>query len=100
MINSVEQRLYQVVYGPHVTEKAVSGNESNVHVFKVATDSTKAEIKKAIESLFEVEVSSVRSVNVNGKQKNFGRRKGSRKNWKKAYVRLAEGHSLNVEAEG
>lgn len=100
MISKSEERLYQVVYGPHVTEKTVSGNESNIHVFKVATDSNKSEIKNAIEQLFEVKVADVRSVNVNGKAKNFGKRKGTRKDWKKAYVRLAEGHTLNVEAEG
>lgn len=100
MINKAEERLYQVVYGPHVTEKSVSGTDSNIHVFKVSSDSSKSEIKNAIEVLFEVKVDDVRSVNVKGKTKNFGRRQGSRKNWKKAYVRLAEGHTLNVEAEG
>ena len=100
MISKAEERLYQVVYGPHVTEKTVSGNDSNIHAFKVSTDSSKSEIKNAIETLFEVKVDDVRSVNVKGKAKNFGRRQGSRKDWKKAYVRLAEGHTLNVEAEG
>ncbi len=99
MISKIEERMYHVLYGPHVTEKAVSGNEANVHVFKVATNSTKSEIKNAVEALFEVKVADVRSVNVKGKSKNFGKRKGIRKDWKKAYVRLAEGHSLNVEAE-
>ena len=99
MISKSEERLYQVVYGPHVTEKTVSGNESSIHVFKVATDSNKNEIKNAVEVLFEVKVAAVRTVNVNGKSKNFGKRKGSRKDWKKAYIKLAEGHTLNVEAE-
>lgn len=94
-----EERLYQVIYGPHVTEKAVANSENNAHVFKVATTATKREIKQAVEALFEVKVADVRSVNVKGKSKNFGRRKGVRKDWKKAYVRLAEGHTLNVEAE-
>ncbi len=100
MISKVEQKLYQVLYGPHVTEKAVSGNESNTHVFKVATAATKGEIKNAVETLFEVKVADVRAVNVKGKSKNFGKKKGSRKNWKKAYVRLAEGSTLKLEAEG
>lgn len=100
MISKVEERIYQVLNGPHVTEKAVSGNDSNTHVFKVSINSTKAEIKKAVETLFEVKVADVRAVNVKGKSKNFGKRKGARKDWKKAYVRLAEGHTLNVEAEG
>ncbi|MGB1012403.1 MAG: 50S ribosomal protein L23, partial [Thiolinea sp.] len=48
---------------------------------------------------FEVEVDSVQTVNVKGKQKNFSRRSGKRSDWKKAYVRLAEGHSLDASAE-
>ncbi len=95
-----EERMYHIVYGPHVTEKAVSGSDANIHTFKVATDATKREIKSAVQFLFEVEVADVRTVNVKGKQKNFGKRSGKRKDWKKAYVRLAEGQSLDVAAEG
>ena len=94
-----DERLYHVVFGPHVTEKAVSGSESNIHTFKVAVDATKREIKNAVQVLFEVEVDEVRTVNVKGKTKSFGRRQGKRKDWKKAYVRLAEGQSLDIEAE-
>ncbi len=99
MSHMAEERLYHVVYGPHVTEKAVSGSDANIHAFKVATTATKKEIKNAIQVLFEVEVADVRTVNVKGKQKNFGKRQGKRKDWKKAYVRLAEGQSLDVAAE-
>ncbi len=95
-----EERMYHIVYGPHVTEKAVSGSDANIHTFRVATDASKREIKSAVQFLFEVEVADVRTVNVVGKQKNFGKRAGKRKNWKKAYVRLAEGQSLDVAAEG
>jgi len=95
-----EERLYHIVYGPHVTEKAVSGSEANIHTFKVAGSASKSEIKKAVESLFEVKVADVRTVNVKGKVKSFGKRLGKRKDWKKAYVRLVEGQSLNVAAEG
>lgn len=98
-VNTNEERLFYVVYGPHVTEKAVSGSESNIHTFKVATDASKREIKHAVQTLFEVEVADVRTVNVKGKAKAFGKRQGKRKDWKKAYVRLAEGSTLNVEAE-
>ncbi|MCK5896076.1 MAG: 50S ribosomal protein L23 [Cocleimonas sp.] len=95
-----KERLYHVVYGPHVTEKSVMQSEkSNMHAFKVSVSSTKREIKQAIEMLFEVKVDNVRTVNVKGKQKNFGRRAGKRKDWKKAYVRLAEGQKLDVAAE-
>jgi len=95
-----EERMYHIVFGPHVTEKAVSGSEANIHTFKVATDASKREIKNAVQFLFEVKVADVRTVNVKGKQKNFGKRSGKRKNWKKAYVRLAEGQSLDMAAEG
>lgn len=94
-----EERMYHVVYGPHVTEKAVSGSENNIHAFKVAVGASKREIKNAVETLFEVKVADVRTVNVKGKAKSFGKRLGKRKDWKKAYVKLAEGHTLNVEAE-
>ena len=99
-MSQVEERIYHVVFGPHVTEKAVLGSESNIHTFKVAVDATKREVKAAVESLFEVEVASVRTVKVKGKSKNFGKRQGKRKDWKKAYVRLAEGQSLDVSTEG
>ena len=95
-----EERMYHIVYGSHVTEKAVSGSDANIHTFKVATDASKREIKQAIQFLFEVEVADVRTVNVKGKQKNFGRRSGKRKDWKKAYVRLAEGQTFDGAAEG
>jgi len=99
-MSRAEERMYHVVYGPHVTEKAVSGSESNIHAFKVAVTATKREIKNAVEVLFEVRVDSVRTVNVKGKAKSFGKRLGKRKDWKKAYVKLAEGSALNVEMEG
>lgn len=100
MIISEQEKLYRVVFGPHVTEKAVSGSDANIHVFKVAVGASKSEIKKAVEGLFEVSVSGVRTVNVKGKSKNFGKRQGRRQDWKKAYIRLADGHSLDVATEG
>lgn len=96
-----QERIYQVVFGPHVTEKTVNVSESaNMQAFKVSVDATKLEIKKAIEQLFEVKVDSVRTVKVKGKQKNFGRRAGKRKDWKKAYVKLADGQAIDLGAEG
>lgn len=95
-----QERIYQVLIGPHVSEKAVAlSEEGGQHVFKVANMATKREIKKAIEELLEVNVVSVRTVNVKGKLKNFGKRKGKRSDWKKAYVRLAEGQSLDSAVE-
>jgi large subunit ribosomal protein L23 len=90
-----EERLLKVLMGPHVSEKAtLLADAANQHVFKVATDATRDEIKAAVEKLFEVQVSSVRVANMKGKRKRFGRFDGRRSNWKKAYVTLAEGQDI------
>lgn len=95
-----QDHLYQVLLAPRMTEKSVSLSESsNQYVFKVATTATKKEIKQAVETIFEVKVDRVQTVNVKGKQKNFSRRSGKRSDWKKAYIRLAEGQSLDASAE-
>ena len=88
------ERLMKVIRGPHLSEKAHFAAERNQVVLKVRTDATKKEIKQAVELLFEVEVNGVTTVNVKGKNKRFQMTKGRRKNWKKAYVTLAEGSSL------
>ena len=94
------ERIYQVVFGPHVTEKTVNISEqANRTAFKVSVDATKLEIKKAVEQLFEVKVEDVRTVKVKGKTKAFGKRTGKRKDWKKAYVKLAEGSSIDLQGE-
>ena len=91
-----EERIMKVLLGPHVTEKAaVIGESSNQYVFQVATDATKPEIKKAVETLFEVEVDAVRVTNVKGKVKRSGQRLGRRKDWKKAYVRVKDGQTID-----
>jgi large subunit ribosomal protein L23 len=92
-----EERLLKVLVAPHVSEKAtLLADAANQHVFKVTTDATRGEIKAAVEKLFEVQVSSVRVVNMKGKRKRFGRFDGRRSNWKKAYVTLAEGQDIAV----
>ena len=67
------------------------GELANQIVFRVRPDSTKQEIRRAVELLFEVEVEKVRVVNTRGKVKRFGQTLGKRQDWKKAYVTLAEG---------
>lgn len=95
-----QDHLYQVLLAPRMTEKTVLLSESsNQYVFKVAKTASKKDIKDAVQVLFEVKVDRVQTVNVKGKQKNFSRRAGKRSDWKKAYVRLAEGHSLDASAE-
>ncbi len=91
-----EERILQILRAPHVTEKATMVNaEAGQHVFKVAPDATKPEIKRAVETLFKVTVEQVRVVNVKPKRKRFRFKAGVRKGWKKAYVRLAEGQSID-----
>lgn len=89
-----QERLMTVIQGPHLSEKAHIASESNQVVLKVRKDATKSEIRQAVELLFEVGVDDVKVVNVKGKNKRFGRTLGRRPDWKKAYVRLAEGSSL------
>lgn len=93
------ERIYKVVLGPHISEKAANSAESgNQVVFKVATDATKLEIKKAVEKLFNVKVDGVSTLNVKGKSKRnrFGLVRKS--DWKKAYVRLAEGQDIDFSS--
>ncbi len=83
-----KERLFQVISAPHVTEKTAASEKQIV--FKVANDATKAEIKEAVEALFDVKVESVRVVNLKGKRKSFRMRQGKQSDVKKAYVGLAE----------
>ncbi|MGB5347546.1 MAG: 50S ribosomal protein L23 [Woeseia sp.] len=91
-----QERLMTVIQGPHLSEKStIVAEASNQIVFRVRTDATKAEIKKAVELLFEVKVDGVTVSNVRGKVKRHGQTSGRRVNWKKAYVTLAEGSQLD-----
>ena len=86
-----KDRLYQVLLSPRVTEKTtLVGEQSNQYVFRVVNDASKSEVKGAVELLFDVNVESVRIVNVKGKSKSFRMRPGKRSDWKKAYVRVQE----------
>ncbi|OOG22882.1 50S ribosomal protein L23 [Thioalkalivibrio denitrificans] len=90
-----EERLLKVLVGPHISEKAtLLADAANQHVFKVAPDATREEVKTAVEKLFEVQVTSVRVANMKGKRKRFGAHHGRRVHWKKAYVTLAEGQDI------
>lgn len=89
-------RLYQVLLSPRVTEKTTRvGEDSNQYVFRVIKDANKSEIKGAVEMLFDVNVESVRIVNIKGKNKSFRMRPGKRSDWKKAYVRVQEGQMID-----
>jgi large subunit ribosomal protein L23 len=89
-------RLYQVLISPRVTEKTTRvGEDSNQYVFHVVPDASKSEVKGAVEMLFDVSVESVRIVNVKGKSKSYRLRPGKRSDWKKAYVRVQEGQVID-----
>ena len=90
-----QERIMTVIQGPHLSEKAHFSAEQNQIVFKVRTDATKTEIKQAVETLFEVSVEKVTVMNYKGKQKRHGLTRGRRANWKKAYVKLAEGSTID-----
>ncbi len=90
--------IYSIIKKPHVTEKTSLGSDtSNTVAIVVDRDANKIEIKQAVESLFKkkVKVVDVRTVNVAGKVKRVGKNSGKRSNWKKAYVTLQKGQSID-----
>jgi large subunit ribosomal protein L23 len=91
------ERLYSVILAPHVSEKsAILGESNNQYAFKVARDASKPEIKEAVEKIFNVVVEELQVLNVKGKTKRSGRGKIRRRSdWRKAYVRLAEGQEID-----
>lgn len=91
-----EERLYDLVLRPVITEKATLGSEHGQVTFRVPLDATKPEIKSAVERLFAVKVTAVNTVRVKGKVKRFRGRRGRLSDYKKAVVTLAEGHSIDV----
>ena len=90
------ERLMQVLLGPHVSEKSTGvATAGNQVVFKVRSDATKADVRRAVELLFEVKVEKVAVVRMPSKAKRFGTNRGERSAWKKAYVRLAPGQTID-----
>ena len=91
-----QERLFKVLLGPHITEKsAMSQGAATQVVFKIANNASKLDVKKAVEQLLEVKVEGVRLVNVKGKTRRTKTGLGQRSDWKKAYVRLAEGQDID-----
>jgi large subunit ribosomal protein L23 len=92
-------QLMTVVLAPVVSEKSTMVADKNrQYVFRVADHATKPLIKAAVELMFKTQVQSVTVSNVKGKKRRFGRVEGRRRNWKKAYVRLAAGQEINFAA--
>ncbi|NCO58259.1 MAG: 50S ribosomal protein L23 [Nitrospirae bacterium CG18_big_fil_WC_8_21_14_2_50_70_55] len=93
----MNMNLADILLRPLVTEKTMGLRETHNQVaFEVHPSANKIQVRRAVESLFEVKVTGVRMLNVEGKQKRFGARLGRRKDWKKAIVHLAEGQSLDL----
>lgn len=95
----ITQNFFKVLRAPVISEKStIAAEKDKQFVFKVVMNATKGQIKKAVETMFDVEVDSVRVLNVKGKNKRFGRSIGKRSDWKKAYVKLKAGHDIDFTA--
>jgi large subunit ribosomal protein L23 len=91
-----QERVFKVLLGPHISEKATNvAEQNNQVVFKVAPDATKPEIKAAVEQLFDVKVEGVQVSNLKGKRKRTRYGMGKRGDLRKAYVRLQEGQDID-----
>ena len=93
------EELMSVLIAPHVTEKtSLVMQNHNQYTFRVRRDATKTDIKKAVELMFDVKVSGVQVANEPGKTRRFGGSTGRTQDWKKAYVSLAAGQTIDYEA--
>ena len=91
-----QERVFQFLMGPHVSEKAaIVADANNQYVFRVALDATKEEIKHSVEQLFKVAVDDVKTLRVKGKSKRNRFGLTTKPTWKKAYVRLAQGQEID-----
>ena len=93
-----QERLYEILRRPLVTEKTTAVAENNSVVFSVLDNATKYEIKHAVEKIYDVKVETVNTLNQKGKRKVFKGRQGKRNDVKKAYVKLVDGHSIDISA--
>jgi large subunit ribosomal protein L23 len=88
-----------VLIAPHVTEKtSLAMQNNNQYTFRVKRNATKTDIRQAVELMFEVKVKGVQIVNEPGKTRRFGRLVGRTQDWKKAYVSLVQGQTIDYEA--
>ena len=91
------REAYEVISAPVITEKGTLVNEAgNQVVFRVRREASKHDIRRAVETLFKVRVTKVRTINYLGKTRRVGRSTGRRPAWKKAYVTLAEGQRIDL----
>ncbi|MDC0447264.1 50S ribosomal protein L23 [Gammaproteobacteria bacterium] len=94
-----QERILKTLLAPIVSEKTSMLAQDNKYAFKVTKDSTKREIKKAVETLFSVTVENVSTAIVKGKSKTFKGKRGQRSDWKKAVVKVSEGQMIDVSAQ-
>ena len=99
MNKTSNERIYEIIRSPLVSEKSTFISQFNYYVFKVSPNSTKIEIKNAVENIFKVEVKSVNTLNQKGKKKRFRGKVGVRAVIKKAFVKLAEGQTIDTTVE-
>ena len=93
------EKLMTVLIAPHVTEKtSLAMQNNNQYTFRVRRDATKDDVRRAVELMFDVKVRGVQIVNEPGKRRRFGRTAGRTQDWKKAYVSLAQGQTIDYEA--
>ena len=97
--SALNERVLSVLRAPRISEKSAKLAEHNQYVFEVAANATKSDVKAAVEQLFDVSVLSVNMANIKGKLKLFRFRAGRKADVRKAYVRLAEGQSIDVAAK-
>ena len=93
---AIDNRHYDVIVAPHITEKTTLLSEHNAVVFKVAHDASKPEIKAAVEALFNVKVLGVNTIVQKGKTKKWKGAPYQRSDMKKAIVTLKDGQSIDV----
>ena len=96
MKDKSETEFYDIIRRPIITEKASMASEHGIVAFEVAIKSTKKQIKDAIENLFNVKVQAINTLIVKGKVKRFRGKLGKRRDFKKAYVTLADGNTIDV----
>ncbi len=85
-----------IILGPVITEKSMSGNQESVYTFKVDKKATKTQIKSEIERQFGVKVLNVNTLNTKPKARRVGRYTGTSKTYKKAIITLAQGNSIEI----
>tara|TARA_A200000113_G_scaffold16741_1_gene14887 strand:- start:536 stop:865 length:330 start_codon:yes stop_codon:yes gene_type:complete len=93
-----QNKAYQIILNPLVTEKSTQQSEFNKMVFSVPVNATKLEVKSSIEKIFSVKVTSVNTILLKGKVKRFKGVLGRRSNTKKAIVTLAPGNTIDLSA--